>query len=137
MSNQTSANNDRAPTWAMEGSGHPAVILLCYCHLSLSWNPVTCVQQPKGHLPRCLIDALPTRLKYQALKCPPPSAPICSSLAFPSQVVVPPYPSFSNPKLVIFSVYPASSQQALLTAPSSSIPDSAPIPPGLLPQCPS
>lgn len=53
------------------------------------------------------LDALPTWLKYQALKRPPPSAPI------PPQVVVPPSPSFSNPKRVIFSFYPAPSQQAL------------------------
>ena len=92
----------------MEGSGHPAVVLLCYRHLSLSWNPVTCVQQPKGHLPRCLIDALPTRLKYRALKCPPPSAPICSSLAFPHP-----------PVIGWFQVSPGTWVEASFTFPSS------------------
>lgn len=86
----------------MEGSGHPAVILLCNCHLGLCWNPATCVQQPKGHPPR-----------YSTHVTKIPSMAPTSFSSHPPQVVVPPSPSFSNPKRVIFSVYPAPSQQAL------------------------
>ena len=61
--------------------------------------------------------ALPACLKYQTLMCPPPATPICSSSAFPSQVVVPPSPPpFLRPQasdLLILS-YPQSA------SPSSS-----------------
>lgn len=102
------------------------------------WNPASCVQWPMGHLPGCLIDVLYQHVSNTKLSCAhllqPPSAP--PKLSHLRSWYLLPHPSFSDPKLLIFSFYHTCSQQALPAPPSSSIPNSAPIPPGLLQQCP-